>query len=138
MTPWIVQFRLRSGINLSSMFIFVVLQDVKIAISRSMNVDNILIYTGFVYCFRTHQGPLDLKLPVQSVPITTKFVSLNLVHDGVYSIQHYVIKFVSDFLWVLRFLSPIKLTTQYNWNSVESGIKHQKTKHTYIYRRVWT
>jgi hypothetical protein len=35
----------------------------------------------------------------------------------VYSIQHYVIKFVSDwrqvcgFLWVLRFPPPIKLTT---------------------------
>jgi len=32
---------------------------------------------------------------VQSVPITTKVVSSNLVHGEVYSIQHYVIKFVS-------------------------------------------
>jgi hypothetical protein len=39
---------------------------------------------------------LDLQLPVQSVPITTKVVSLNPVHGEVYSIQHYVIKFVSD------------------------------------------
>ena len=39
---------------------------------------------------------LDLQLPVQSVPITTKVVSQNLVHGEVYSIQHYVIKFVSD------------------------------------------
>ena len=44
-----------------------------------------------------------LQLPMQSVPITT--------------VQHYVIKFVSDlrqvggFLQVLRFLPPIKLTT---------------------------
>ena len=34
-------------------------------------------------------------------------MSLNPVHDEVYSIQYYVIKFVSDFvgefLWVLRF-----------------------------------
>jgi hypothetical protein len=30
------------------------------------------------------------------VPITTKVVSLNPVHGEVYSIQHYVIKFVSD------------------------------------------
>jgi hypothetical protein len=33
---------------------------------------------------------------VQSVPITTKVVSLNPVHGEVYSIHHYVIKFVSD------------------------------------------
>ena len=59
---------------------------------------------------------LDLQLHVQSVPITTKVVSSNPVHGEVYSIQHYVIKFVSDlrhvggFLRVLRFPPPIKLT----------------------------
>ena len=53
---------------------------------------------------------------VQSVPITTKVVSLNPVHGEVYSIQHYVRKFVSDlrqvggFLRVLLFPPPIKLT----------------------------
>jgi hypothetical protein len=36
----------------------------------------------------------SLQLSVQSMPITTKVVSLNSVHDQVYSIQHYVIKFV--------------------------------------------
>jgi hypothetical protein len=41
---------------------------------------------------------LELQLPVQSVPITTKVVSSNSVHGEVYSIQHYMIKFVSD-LW---------------------------------------
>jgi hypothetical protein len=53
-----------------------------------------------------------------------------------YSIQHYVIKFVRDlrqvggFLRVLQFPLPIKLTTtRYNWNIVESGIKH----HLYVY-----
>ena len=41
------------------------------------------------------------------MPITTKVVSSNPVHGEAYSIQHYVIKFVSDlrqvggFLWVL-------------------------------------
>jgi len=51
------------------------------------------------------------------VPITTKVVSFNPVHGEVYSIQHYVIKFVSDwrqvsgFLQVLWFLPPVKLTT---------------------------
>ena len=39
---------------------------------------------------------LDLQLPVQSVPITAKIVSSNPAHGEVYSIQHYVIKFVSD------------------------------------------
>jgi hypothetical protein len=53
---------------------------------------------------------------VQLWSITTKVVSLNPVHDEVYSIQHYVIKFVSDvrqggrFLRVVRFPPPIKLT----------------------------
>ena len=51
---------------------------------------------------------------VQSVPITTKVVSSNPVHGEVYSIQHYVIKFVSElrqaggFLRVLRFPPPKK------------------------------
>jgi hypothetical protein len=39
---------------------------------------------------------LDLQLPMQSVPITTNVVSSNIAHGEVYSIQHYVIKFVSD------------------------------------------
>jgi len=49
---------------------------------------------------------VDLQLPVQSVPITTKVVSLNPLHGEVYLIQHYVIKFVSGFLQVLRFPPP--------------------------------
>jgi hypothetical protein len=60
---------------------------------------------------------LDLQLPVQSVPITTKIVSLNPTHGDVYSIQYYVIKFVSDlcqvcgFQQVLQIPPPVKLTT---------------------------
>ena len=59
---------------------------------------------------------LDLQLPVQSVPITTKVVSSKPVHSEVYSTQHYVIKFVSvlrqvgGFLQLLQFPPPIKLT----------------------------
>jgi len=47
----------------------------------------------------------------------TKVVSLNPAHGEVYSIHHYVIKFVSDlrqvssFLQVIWFPPPIKLTT---------------------------
>ena len=39
---------------------------------------------------------LDLQLTMQSVPITTNVVSSNPAHGEVYSIQHYVIKFVSE------------------------------------------
>ena len=56
---------------------------------------------------------LDLQLPMQSVHITTKVVSSYATHGKVYSIQHYVIKFVSEarqvggFLRVLQFPPPI-------------------------------
>jgi len=59
---------------------------------------------------------LDLQLPMQSAPIPTTVVSSNPAHGEVYSIEHYVLKFVSDlrhvgrFLRVLRFPPPIKLT----------------------------
>ena len=64
--------------------------------------------------------------------ITTNVVSSNPAQGDVYSIQHYVIKFVNDlrqvggFLWVLRFPPPIKLIPQYNWNIIESAVKHHK------------
>jgi hypothetical protein len=45
-------------------------------------------------CGRDHM--VDIQLPMQSEPITTKVVSLNPAHDEVYSIQYYVIRFVSD------------------------------------------
>ena len=70
---------------------------------------------------------LDLQLPMQSVPNTTNVVSSNPTNVEVYSIQHYVIKFVSDlqrvscFLWVLWFPLIIKLTARiylkYCWKS---------------------
>jgi hypothetical protein len=58
---------------------------------------------------------LDLQPPMQSVPITTN-VEFEPRWGEVYSIHHYVIKFVGDlrqvggFLRVLRFPQPIKLT----------------------------
>ena len=60
----------------------------------------------------------------------------NPAHGEVYSIQHYVIKFVSDlrqvggFLWELQFPPP-NWPPWYNWNIVESGIKHHKSNQTY-------
>ena len=52
---------------------------------------------------------LDLQLPLQSVPITTKVVNLNPAHGKMYSIQPYMIKFVSDLRQVDEFLH-LKLT----------------------------
>ena len=77
------------------------------------NVCLVKLFSGAVVAVMVWQ--LDLPLPMQSVPITTEVVSLNPA-QGVYSIQHYVIKFVSDlrqvcgFLWVLNFPPPIKRT----------------------------
>jgi hypothetical protein len=51
--------------------------------------------------------------------LSTKVVSSNPAHGEVYSIQHYVIKFVSDlqqvsgFLRVVRFPPPIKLISKW-------------------------
>ena len=59
---------------------------------------------------------LGLRLLGQSVPFTTKVASSNPIHEEVYSIQLYVIKFVRDlrqvsgFLRILRFPLPIILT----------------------------
>jgi hypothetical protein len=40
-------------------------------------------------------------LPMQSVPITTKLVSSNPSRGEMCSIQHYVIKLVSDFSYIV-------------------------------------
>jgi hypothetical protein len=48
---------------------------------------------------------LELQLPEKSVSITTNGVSSNPDHGEVYSIQHYVIKLVSDLRQVSGFLT---------------------------------
>jgi hypothetical protein len=61
---------------------------------------------------RRGRNRLYLQLPVPYVPITTQVVSSNTVHGEVHSIQHNVIKCVSDllkvggFLWILGFPPP--------------------------------
>ena len=42
----------------------------------------------------------------------------------VYSIQHYVINFVSDLRQVCGFLQALWFPPQYNWNVIEIGVKH--------------
>jgi hypothetical protein len=80
---------------------------------------------------------VGFTISVQSVPITTNVVSSNLLHGEVFSIQHYVIKIVSElqqvgcFLWVLRFPPPIKSITTKKWNVVESDDKHHKPNQAY-------
>jgi len=57
---------------------------------------------------------VDLQLFVQSVPITTKIVSLTPAPCEVFSIQHYVIKFVSYLLQVGVFTpyTPVSVTNK--------------------------
>ena len=60
--------------------------------------------------------PISLVLPMELLPIIINVVSSNRVHGEVYSIQHYVIKFIYDlrqvggFLRVFQFPPPIKRT----------------------------
>jgi len=54
---------------------------------------------------------MDLQLPIQSVTITTKVVISNPADGEVRSIQHCVIKFVSDFRQVGSF-SPVSSTNK--------------------------
>jgi hypothetical protein len=57
---------------------------------------------------------LDLQLHIKSVHITTNVVSSNTAHGGVYYIQHYVKKFVSDLQQVTGFLpgTPVSSTNK--------------------------
>jgi hypothetical protein len=54
---------------------------------------------------------LDLQQHMQSVSITTKVVGSNPANCEVYSIQHYVIKLVSNLLQVCD-LSPVSSTNK--------------------------
>ena len=90
----------------------------------------ILIYPGN----RLHYYGITLWYQTIILHITTEVVSLNPVHGEVYSKQHNVWMFVSDFWQLDDFLwlpPPIKLTaTIYNWNIIESGIKHHYPNQT--------
>ena len=57
---------------------------------------------------------LDLQIPVQSVLITTKVVSLNPAHGESYLTQLYVIKFVSDLQQLCDFFWDSSLLHQKN------------------------
>ena len=56
---------------------------------------------------------VGITTTVQSAPITTNVVSSNPVHGEVYSIQHYVIKFVSDLRQIGGFLRLLRFPLTY-------------------------
>ena len=78
--------------------------------------------------------PLMAELPVQSVPITTNVVGSNPAHGRVYTIQHYVINFVSDLWQACGFLRPCTLVSSTNKTDChnmteilsEMALKHYK------------
>jgi len=91
------------------------------------------------FVFRGHRGRdrmvvwFTTTCAISAYHQCTKIVSSNPVHGKVYSIQHYVIKFVSDLLKVgVFFLSvtPVSYTNKTDHrdvtNIVESGVKHHK------------
>ena len=85
-------------------------RDIKMLIGLFSTATSFNVKKGVIMVMIVWQ--LDLQLPVQSVPITTKVVSSNSAHGKVYSMSHYLIKFVSDlrqvsdFFRVLRFPPP--------------------------------
>ena len=54
---------------------------------------------------------LYVKMENKPVPITTKIVISNLVHGDVYSIQHYMIMFVSDLWQIIGFFSGTQVSS---------------------------
>jgi hypothetical protein len=91
----------------------------------------VMVFSATFYNISNRIGGVMVNvLPVQSVPITTNTLSSNTVHGEVYSIQHYVIKFVSDlrqlgdFRQVLRFPPTIKLTA----NNLQSKLSNLQSK----------
>jgi hypothetical protein len=69
------------------------------------------------------------------VPIAAKVMSSNPVHAEMYSIQHYVIKFVSDLRWVvgflriLRFPPPINKTDCHDITEILLKVASNTTNH---------
>jgi hypothetical protein len=87
----------RSSIYMPKLYL-IYIRVIFIVVVSPVTIETQFIIQDLVYCFQY------------------KVVSSNPVHGEVYSIQHYVIKFVSDlwqvcgFLWALQFPPPIKLT----------------------------
>ena len=82
-----------------------------VLLSTNEYIGDISLWRAIVVVIVWYKCSWILQLLTQLLPI-----NLNPAHGGVYSIQHYVIKFVSDlrqvggFLGVLQFPPPKKLT----------------------------
>ena len=72
----------------------------------------VLLFQGVVVAVIVWK--LDLQLPVQPVSTTTNVVSSRPAHGEVYSIQHYVIKFVSELRQVGCFLQVFLYPPRYS------------------------
>jgi hypothetical protein len=73
----------------------------------------------------------DLQLHLQSVPIATDVMSSNLDQGEVCNIMWYNLSVTCDrsvvFSGSSGFLHQYNWPPRYNWNIVESGIKHKQT-----------
>ena len=67
---------------------------------------------------------------MQLVPITTNVMSSNTAHGKVYSMQHYVIKFVSDLQQVVGFLCVLWFPPRYKTDT--AGILLKVASNTMI------
>ena len=79
----------------------------------SFNIHDVPYDSVSVICIYICLLPVWVVVVVQSVPITTNVLNLNSAHGEVYSIQHYVLMFVSDLRQVggfLRFPPSITMT----------------------------
>ena len=54
-----------------------------------------------------------------------------------WGVQHYVIKFVNDMRQICGFLTVLRFPPRYNWNIVESGVKHHKNNKKKTPKKSW-
>ena len=101
-----------------------------------MLIMSILVVGNTTLSFK--RAKLSALVVLNTATVYYIFILPNLSSCGVYSIQHYGIKFVSvlrqfySFLRYSVFLHQYNWPPRYNWNIVESGVKHHN--HNHIYR----
>jgi hypothetical protein len=81
-------------------------------------------YGSWIYNYLYNQCRSPLKLWIRTR--SWRGVLDTTLCDKVFS----NLRQVGGFLQTLRFPPPIKLTASYNWNIVESGVKHHKPTYT--------
>ena len=131
-TKYITEFLWSSGIQYKvDIIIFLINRNFKI-FDIIIVTDALCKYIIFETVVKVVVWYLDLLLPMQSVPITTTVVSSNPTDGEVCSIQHYVIKCVSNLQQAggflrIRWFPPTNKTVRhaiFKWNIAENGAKH--------------